>query len=586
MNRSNDVVLLQRRLAERRQAQQPHLTEDQFFLVDCADGLLREYDPTVNQIEDGIVDGADDGGIDAVYVGINGQLIDESDLITSGQPAIDILIIQAKNEAGFAETPLQKLIDHLPVLLDLEASDDTLGLEFNADVVERFGLIRRTWLELADKFPIVDITVAYAAKADGDPNGKVTKKAERLCERLSEIGLSSVRVEFVGAKRLNELAQARTPLTLQLKLNQTAMSSPRGGLIALVPLPAYFEFITTDDGVIRESIFEENVRGFEGQTNINRAISATLKKGPSDDLDFWWLNNGVTVTARQVNNQQNTLRMLDPQIVNGLQTSRTIYDHYAQQADGTLDDDRHLLLRVIEAADEDASAQVIKATNSQNRVPASSLRAGDSVQKKIEEYFANEGLFYERRRNHYKSLGKRSDQIVEVKELAQALGAILLQRPDDSRARPSAFLDDSVYARIFSESTPLAAYLKCYLLIVRVDEYLQSVGIGSKTARSNVKYHLARSAAAFALTSSRPRAKMLAGIDLAGFTDERLSKALHFVIERRSKVAKRLDVTDESTLAKGKEWIEELNRYFSQTSDKQGWPKKMSAGWAAKGHLP
>jgi hypothetical protein len=579
--RSNDVVLLQKRIRERRDSQHPNLSVDQFFLIDSAESLLREFDPSTQQVEDGIVDGADDGGIDAVYLAVNGKLVDEADETASDGARIEILIIQAKNESGFGESALQKLKDHLPVLLDLEADDKKLAQEFNSEVVERFGLIRRTWLALSDGFPQVRIAVYYAANTDAEPNVKVQQKAKRLETEISRLGVEDATVEFVDAKRLNELARARVPLTLSLRLAQIPLSSPRGGLIALAALSAYHELVSTDDGRLRDSIFEENVRGFEGQTAINREIARTLSHGAEDSLDFWWLNNGVTITARQVTNQQNTLRMLDPQIVNGLQTSRAIYDHF--RANPTVpDDDRHILLRVIETSDEDTSARVIKATNSQNRVPASSLRAGDSIQKKIEQFFTSAGYFYERRRNYYKGLGKRRDRIVEVKELAQAVGAVLLQRPDDSRGRPSSFLRDREYNRIFSDQTPLAAYLNCYLLVVRVDEYLLSAGMKSRIERGNFKYHVARSSAAFALASSRPKARAMATLPLDGFTDERLARALEFVQARRNVVAKRTGVSDDSTLAKGKEWVDEIDRYFSMVTNKQSWPKKMWSGWAVK----
>ena len=49
----------------------------------------------------------------------------------------------------------------------------------------------------------------------------------------------------------------------------------------------------------------------------------------ADDNDFWWLNNGVTVLASEatlVNNRE--LQIVNPEIVNGLQTSMEIYNYF------------------------------------------------------------------------------------------------------------------------------------------------------------------------------------------------------------------------------------------------------------------
>ena len=43
------------------------------------------------------------------------------------------------------------------------------------------------------------------------------------------------------------------------------------------------------------SIFESNVRDYQGNTDVNEGIAASL--GTASSEDFWWLNNGVTVLA-------------------------------------------------------------------------------------------------------------------------------------------------------------------------------------------------------------------------------------------------------------------------------------------------
>jgi AIPR protein len=114
---------------------------------------------------------------------------------------------------------------------------------------------------------------------------------------------------------------------------------------------------------------------------------------------------------------------------------------------------RQILVRVIETRDEEIAAQVIKATNSQNQVSAASLRSAEPFQRSIEDYFLSQGLYYERKRNHYKNLKKPRTKTVEIPELAQAVASILLQEPHVARGTPSALVRASIQPRVQSEDT-------------------------------------------------------------------------------------------------------------------------------------
>jgi hypothetical protein len=68
--------------------------------------------------------------------------------------------------------------------------------------------------------------------------------------------------------------------------------------------------------------------------------------------------------------------------------------------------------------------------------------------------------FYDRRKNFYRNNGKSPDRVVSIPLLAQAVMAMGLSRPDNSRARPSSLLKrDEDYKIIFSSSVPLPIYL-------------------------------------------------------------------------------------------------------------------------------
>ena len=60
-------------------------------------------------------------------------------------------------------------------------------------------------------------------------------------------------------------------------------------------------------------------------------------------------------------------------------------------------------MRVIVPGSEESRDKIILATNSQTNIPKSSLRATDAIHRQIELYLKQRNIFYDRRKNYYKS---------------------------------------------------------------------------------------------------------------------------------------------------------------------------------------
>src|SRR5690606_29441313 len=114
------------------------------------------------------------------------------------------------------------------------------------------------------------------------------------------------------------------------------------GYVCLVNLRDYYSFITEDD-VLSKSIFEPNVRDYQGKTPVNAQIQDSLRETKGED--FWWLNNGVTVLCSQASVSSKTLIVENPEIVNGLQTSVEIFKYFNETKHQS--DDRNILVRVV-----------------------------------------------------------------------------------------------------------------------------------------------------------------------------------------------------------------------------------------------
>jgi hypothetical protein len=135
-------------------------------------------------------------------------------------------------------------------------------------------------------------------------------------------------------------------------------------------------------------------------------------------------------------------------------------------------------VRIIVPNNDQLRDEIIFATNNQTTIPKSSLRVSDPIHRQIEIYFEKEGLFYDRRKNYYKNHGKKSSEIISVSYLAQSLIAVLLQKPNYSRARPSTLLtDDEYYDALYKREIELSVYYKIVIWANEIKRYLRQCGL-------------------------------------------------------------------------------------------------------------
>lgn len=85
---------------------------------------------------------------------------------------------------------------------------------------------------------------------------------------------------------------------------------------------------------------------------------------------------------------------------------------------------RNILVRVIVPTGSESLDRIIKATNSQTKIPDASLRATEKIHRDIGDYFKTEYLFYERRKNSYKNGNKPHDKIINIPHLAPSVMSI------------------------------------------------------------------------------------------------------------------------------------------------------------------
>lgn len=470
----NDVILLDP-LIDKAVATYAGFAQDrdEAFELFCFEQLLKQYDLSFDELALGWTDGPEDGGIDGFYVFADDHLVSGDEFVFTNRKNANLTveIFTVKHADRFKQDPINSLAASLAELLDLTKSEGDFKYPYREEVLKQRRCLMHAMRSLADRHPALSIRLYYCSRGDVDGvASNITARVTSIREEVSKFfGSCSVNFDLIGATELLLFYRKERDYSLQLKYTESYVSREGGNYLVLVTLSDYYRFISDDAGKLRRYLFESNVRDYLGPVQVNQNISDTLaSRATYQEEDFWWLNNGVTILSTGVNVVGKELHIENVQVVNGLQTTETIYTHFSRH--GELRDDRAVLVKILVAGDAKKQSRIIKATNYQNSVDLSSLRGLDKIQRDIEQHLLENNWFYDRRRNFYKNQGKPAHKIISMAYLASAIRAVALRDPAGSqRARSKSLRDERVYDQIFAKKRDLDVYLLSLEIVKAVE---------------------------------------------------------------------------------------------------------------------
>lgn len=438
----------------------------EFFAVQQ---ILKNYALNDEDIELCRTDGKADSGFDYILLLVDGQLVKDAEVFhfPKKNTEMEIYVITSKHADSFKAQPLESISSGVDDFFDFTKSRTDLDTNLlNEKVLDARDDIIIAYKKLALANCKTTIKFVFVSRGDSADIGDVTKATGDCIVRKVEQKFSDTKVSltYIGSKELVQLYRDNSVAEKELTFEDSF--SHGNSYIMLVKLSNYYDFIKHSDGSIDRRLFNANVRDYMGMNRVNEDILSSLNS--EKDIDFWYMNNGVTIIASRANTVSKTIYLTEPQIVNGLQTSESICTYFRENGEA---DDRNVLVKVFVTQDDEVSGKIIKATNNQTPVELVSLFATEKYQCDIEQYLLRYDMYYDRKCNYYKNKGIEPSKIVSVSYLAMGFISVIMKNPKVASTLKQKKIK-SWYNEIFNEKYSLAIWPVIVKIQKRMEHFL------------------------------------------------------------------------------------------------------------------
>src|SRR5688572_1120332 len=142
---SNDEILFESNFENWKQERAGGLEDVDLFSFYTLDQFLKPFDVTDEELLNGIVDGGNDGGLDAAYLFLNGALITSDTEVDakSKRKEVHFVFHQGKDsKKGFSYLEINKFRDFCDDLFDLSLEASELEYKYNERLLDFVGVFK------------------------------------------------------------------------------------------------------------------------------------------------------------------------------------------------------------------------------------------------------------------------------------------------------------------------------------------------------------------------------------------------------------------------------------------------------------
>ena len=470
------------------------INEDEAFMR-IAYALLFNTEDDIPDYDVDVVDGSGDKQIDIVRI----EEFEDQAIVN---------LVQVKNNSKYEGNVIVQMRDALSWIF--ERPDDQYQGLANESLIQKISEIREIISNLTPRN--VEVVLHYVAKGNTSRLSPDFSQEIQITEDLYNGSKDFLRFGFKVwgidelIERSYEIRQDKHRIDVDLPI-YSIWNVPSYLLYGNKEIEA---LVCVAEGIglakiveqYGERLFEENVRTYLGdRKSAKKSVNADILNTCSDDEKaeyFWFYNNGVTVTCDSFSTVYSAtppfVKISNIQIVNGCQTSMTIYEAYKK---GKLSGKTKVLFKVFATKDKKFVDKITLTTNSQNAVSERDLRSNDELQRNLQELFESRGYFYERKPRMFKDhplTKSEKKKIISNEKVGQAHIAVAQHQPAIAMAHSNKIWSDAHYQSTYGASVEelLASYL-IYIYCINKSKQISKAltGIDKATVKYG-NFHLAR----------------------------------------------------------------------------------------------
>lgn len=429
------------------------------------------------------VGGSDDCGFDGVALIVNGNIVEkveEVDYLLKRNGYLDVafIFVQSKASNKFKGEQVGTFLFGLKNFFA-----DKTSIPENSQIQNLRELKDKIYANSIrfDNLPILD--VYFVSAGEWKSPEAITGRAKFELEELEKTQIfKSVDLTFVDAERLKSTYRELKRKTVKEiefanHVPLPEINDVRQSYIGSLAASEYIKLITDTEGDLQKSLFDDNVRDFQGRNKINVDIGKTLSD-PALQAAMAILNNGITIIAKKVEQIGGKMKLTDFQIVNGCQSSHVLYEYRSKLLPGT-----HVVVKVIETTDQELSSRVIQATNKQTLVTDEAFESLSPFHKDLEEFYKataskiDNPIYYERRSKQYDSTpGVPASQVMTLSTQIKAYVATTLAQPHSTHRYYGELLEANRKSMFRPVDSHQSYYISC-LGLNKLERMLRSPGV-------------------------------------------------------------------------------------------------------------
>lgn len=324
-----------------------------------------------------LVDGCNDGGVDALLSDPNSE--------TS-----DLILVQSKYYQKISFDEITSAITKM-YRFYTEMRDGDYDKKQDR-VIKRFMNLNA---EIGDESKIIFVLYTSALK-NGIRDDRVQKAFSTLVNDSEKFQLKVLYADDI----CNEIKEAEsmrpTVESGKIKIDETDNCLwYNDGEAVIVNVSAFC--IKELYGQHSLNLLSRNLRYHVAGSSVDRAIRDSIKESPDE---FWFKNNGLTIVCDSFDVDGPYVKLKNFSIVNGGQTTYNLY----KSKELTKENDFYLSCKIItiqgDTEDEKTkfSLKIAQATNSQKAIKQIDLKANSPEQVRFSKVMLSNGIFYQTKR--------------------------------------------------------------------------------------------------------------------------------------------------------------------------------------------